>query len=488
MAKKTLEEIFGTQNTSIQEDTSLNTGKRKTLDEIFGNNTMNTIVPESTPTTQTPTSKLQTAVDVTIGARKGVLSTVRGGSSLGEKIIKGIGRTITPKSLEARLGFAKTEKTNAEKVITQEMTTPTNKAQKVGFALEQISEFFLPATKVEKGVKALSTVFKGSKVGNLAARSLVEGAAAAGQTAIQEGKVDKTTLSTGAFTAVFSPVVRGLKQVTAKAPASLWKSILGRTPTMIEKNPNLEKEVAKLGITGTRKAILEQAQRNIQVTETVIDDVLNKTNGSISGAKVSTYLDDLKNSYSLIPGESSSVDAIEAIQKDLLGKTNMTLAEANNLKRGIYRLISNSYGKGTLEIPAKKEAQKIVASGLKKEIEKIVPEIKDVNSKQAIFLQLEKSMRKAVFKASQAKGIAGTGIGMYDLLLGGAAFGASGGDLETTAKVIAGKKLIESARVRTGAAKLINYFNSVSPTKKALIYNALKGVSITQGIKDPKEN
>jgi len=40
------------------------------------------------------------------------------------------------------------------------------------------------------------------------------------------------------------------------------------------------------------------------------------------------------------------------------------------LKRDIYAVISKSYGKGAFEIPAKTEAQKIMAAGLKQELRK----------------------------------------------------------------------------------------------------------------------
>ena len=43
--------------------------------------------------------------------------------------------------------------------------------------------------------------------------------------------------------------------------------------------------------------------------------------------------------------------------------------------------------------------------------------------------------------------------------------------------LVAGKKIIESPTFKTGVAKVANYFNKLSPTKKMLFLRALEGIT-----------
>lgn len=407
--------------------------------------------------------------NVLLGVGKGALSTLRGATSLVEKGFQ----TITRQNLG--------KPTAAETVIPKSVVTPTNRAQKAGFAGEQIGEFFIPggaATKVGKtieGASALSKVPRLAKFLGLGTTALTEGSISAGQIAAQEGEVNKGTVGAGMTVGAFSGLSKLLGSATKRIPKGLWTSVLNRTAKMVEKNPKLEQQAAEAGLVGTRKNIASVAKQNIQKIETELDDLLVGSKGQIEGTKLSGYLEDLKNSYKSIPGEEAAVSTIENIQKEVAAKGVLNLSEANKLKRTIYEKIANSYGKGTLEIPAKTEAQKTLARGLKEEIEKIIPEAKTLNEKQAVYIQVKKAIERVLNQPR--KGIAGTGIGWYDLMLGGIGLGATGGDYETALKLVVGKKLVESPAIRTSAAKLFQYFNDLSPTKKALFYNALKGLS-----------
>lgn len=421
-----------------------------------------------------PEKKNSSLIDVGIGALKGVGSTLAGASELGEKIlIRPLDKVLPGKRMTSDTA------TSAENLGIKEAVRPTNSPQKLGFGVEQIAEFFIPggaATKAGKAVEASNILTKTPKLkaaAELVAKALAEGGIASGQVALQEGEVNKGTLATGVATAALSPVGGAFQKVTEKLPKSLWTQVLNRTSKMVEKNPNLEKQAAELGIAGSRKKILSVAKENIQRIETELDDLLVGSQGSIEGKQLSSYLDELRESYKAIPGEEAAVSTIENIQNGIVNKGVLNPKEANELKRTIYEKIANSYGKGTLEVPAKAEAQKMLARGLKQEIEKVIPEAKSLNEKQAVYLQVKKAIDRVLNQPR--KGIAGTGIGWYDLMLGGIGLGATGGDYETAAKLVVGKKLIESATIRTGVAKMFQYFNNLSPTKKAMFYNALKG-------------
>lgn len=268
-----------------------------------------------------------------------------------------------------------------------------------------------------------------------------------------------------------------------KIQETAWSSILKRIPTSVAKNPKLESQIAEKGVVGlTRSAISQKFGKEIQNIELGIAGMLKGNKMSVRTENVVGYLDELRKIYANIPGEQSSIKTIDSIIQNVLKKGKVIGVEAaNELKRDIYGVVQKSYGKGLLEIPAKTEAQKIIAYGLKSEIEELVPEIKDINAQQAIFIQAKKAIDKTIARQT-GKGIAGTGVGMLDLLtaIGGTVGGTAIGQPLAGVSLLGAKKLAESpaflSTVSKGTQKLITLFNNSSPTQKALIYITLKGL------------
>lgn len=411
----------------------------------------------------------------TIGAAKGVASTLKGAASLGEKGLNLIDKALGT-DVKQRYGINEGE-TASDALVSDKALEGTNTAQKIGKGAEQIGEFFVPggaATKigrVAEGAGVLSKTPRLGKLAGLAAKTLAEGATGAGIISAQQGEVNKTSAAAGAAAAASSAVLSGIGGITKNIPKNIWRRVLNRTANDVLKKPGVEEGAANLGIMGTTKGMARRAQVAIQEAEMQLDELLKNSIGKIETKNIAPYLDDLKNAYSQIPGEVDAVVRINEIQNELLQKPALTAFEANKLKREIYNRINKSYGKGTLEIPAKTEAQKQIARGLKEEIEKIVPEAKTLNQRQAVYINVLKAMEKEIAKAP--RGVVGTGIGLYDLAVGGAAGVAAGGPWGIAA--VAAKKGLDSKLLQTGTAKMINYFNKLSPTKKTLFYNALKG-------------
>ncbi len=385
--------------------------------------------------------------------------------------------------------------------ISKDRVTPYGLAEKFGFGTEQVAEFFIPggaAAKVgkaaEAGIGGLNLASKAGRAGNVAEKVLKLGTKiglgageAAGVTAVQGGDKSDIKLAAG-LGAGLSVVAKGIESALKKVPQTAWSSILKRTPTEAAKNPALPNQAVETGLTGlTRQGIANKAQEAIQSIEVTLDDLLSKSGAKINQAKVVGYLGDLRQSYAAIPGEQSSVKVIDNIIADLYSgfKTgkSMSALEANQLKRAIYSVIAKSYGKGAFEIPAKVEAQKAIARGLKTEIEKVIPEAKTLNQRQAVYIQIKKALDKTIAR-TEGKGIAGTGVGLYDLLtLGvGTGAGAATGNPLLGLGLVAGKKVAESPIVLSSTAKLLNYFNTLSPTKKLLFYQAIKGLTIETAI------
>lgn len=430
-----------------------------------------TVIKEAQVVEENPKEEKNNKIqDFAIGVAKGVGSTIKGAASLGEKTfgkVVGAEKIGTPREKG---------KTSADVLVPESKLKPTNTMQKIGFAGEQIAEFLIPggaAAKIGKAAEGAVAASKLKRLAKIGGTSIAEGGIATGHTAIQRGELDKSALSAGVFSgAVATPAAFAINKFAQKAPTSLWSQVLRRTQKSIEKNPNLEKQIADVGLVGSRRLIRNKAQQNIQVLEMELDDLIETSKGNIDSKAVAGYLDEIQDSYKNIPGEQASVDTIEAIKKETIAKGILTPKDALGLKREIYKKISESYGKGLMEVPAKKDAQKAIARGLKEEIEKLIPEAKTISEKQAIFIQTKKALDRALNQPKS--GIAGTGIGMYDLLLGGV--GAGIGGLETAAKLVAVKKIAESATLRTSASRLLNYFDKLSPTKKILFYNGLNGI------------
>lgn len=129
------------------------------------------------------------------GAGKGVLSTSAGLLKAGEKI----GRGVSPKPVES---FLFPEQDLGEKIIPERIRTPEGTAQKVGFATEQIGEFFIPAGKIAKAEKALDIAFKGSRLLRIGAKAGLEAGLGAGVTFAQTGEPKEAGKAALAFGAI----------------------------------------------------------------------------------------------------------------------------------------------------------------------------------------------------------------------------------------------------------------------------------------------
>ena len=110
------------------------------------------------------------------GAGKGVLSTLRNTSSLGEKMLGGIWKAILPKQLEKPF---ETKQTGAESLISEDLIRPEGGWQKAGFMAEQIAEFLIPSTKLSKAEAGMK----------LLPKMVTEATFLGGLTAMQKGEV-----------------------------------------------------------------------------------------------------------------------------------------------------------------------------------------------------------------------------------------------------------------------------------------------------------
>ena len=334
--------------------------------------------------------------------------------------------------------------------------------------------------KIEPPTSNEQVLGTAAKTTSLGLGPVAGGAAYFGGSAMQE---DKSAKDVALSTAGGAALGKGLElagQAFTKIPSTAWGALLKRTATSVAKNPELEKAISKEGIVGlSKKAIVQKLGSKIQETELQLSDLLSKTEGEVSTWNVVDKLRSLYDHYSNIPGEKDAQNKILEIGNSLLEKgSTMGVEAANQVKRDIYNVISNSYGKGLLEIPAKKEAQKALARGLKEEIEKVIPEAKDINAQQAIYIQAKNAIEKRMARET-GKGVAGTGIGLFDLMVAGGGFMRGG--IESGVGALIGKKLLESpgfqTTVASGTQKLVQMFDSIPPTAKMIMWNGIRGLA-----------
>lgn len=172
--------------------------------------------------------------DVATGVGKGVLSTAKGMSSLGERGLRATTKALLPKSLEDNFGVeGDIGQTSAEKLIPKSWTTPTNSGQKIGFYGEQMGEFFIPASMSLKAGKLASGAVAGGKIlkgaAKLGATGLTEGVLGTGQSAMQSGELGKRELEIGAFSTVAPAVLSGAGKVIKAVTPTPVKELIKNT-------------------------------------------------------------------------------------------------------------------------------------------------------------------------------------------------------------------------------------------------------------------
>lgn len=251
---------------------------------------------------------IQAEKEALTGFGKGILSTTRGLSTVGEGILKGVGRILTPKSMEEKLGFAKTEKSSAQELISEEMTKPKTGYETLGKTVEQVGEFFIPAGAVSKVDKAIDLMIAGSKLSKgakiaskVASTAALQGASAAGVTLAQTG--DKTKAAKAGLTAgAIAGTLRGVGEAarSIKIPEKLYSRIfktkyndfagevkVEQLAKIKEADPNRYAELL-------REGVIKEIGGKVTINETLAKQALDKgLKGSLQNMASEVYDDTL---------------------------------------------------------------------------------------------------------------------------------------------------------------------------------------------------
>jgi len=247
-----------------------------------------TNAPKASPSMPADRSWGDTAADVGIGVAKGVGNTVFG---LGKMVhdytpIGRISDAIQPHAFEQR----------------PPEITPSNTPQKVGFGAEQLGEFFIPTGVAGSAPKLARTIAETGKAGALTLAQTGSPVAAGASAAISAAVPGVAGLSNSLREGAEKSVVQALGPTKEWAKAEAKKL----APQMIDR-----------GVSGSRAAMLKQAQANVASLGpkigAAIDDAAN-AGAIIDGRTVQSALQQAKQGL-MVEGMDGVVRPIEGAQK-----------------------------------------------------------------------------------------------------------------------------------------------------------------------------
>jgi len=201
---------------------------------------------------------------------------------------------------------------------------------------------------------------------------------------------------------------------------------------------NLGKEVVERGIVGTERGLAKRAASKLNENDELLQGLLEKasipkkpgidvTSGIVEDIAASpNQLDNKfiveelrknKGQFQGQPNRAGEFKRVERMIEQYAKETPLTFAEANEVKRGIYRRNANAYSRDIN--PVKTEIDTSVARGIKKGIEAKIPEAKKINEELSFYGRLSDALEKKAAKAEKGGG----GVNLKDLV-GSTAAGA----------------------------------------------------------------
>lgn len=321
-------------------------------------------------------SAYKTTKDLATGVAKGGTSTILGLGNIGRGIQKGVGTAIdavtkatplpdTNLAATAEGGVFDPESERGKKA--RELVTPDGGAEELGFAAEQIGEYFLPsgaASKAEKAVNAASTLIKSPFLQGTArvlGTALAQGVPAAGIKYAQTGGDEAAALETGAI----AGAARGALQVIGegakamKIPERLFSTIFKNTKkdmlaelkangleSLRTKEPELFRKLVEDGV------IQATEKGKPIVNETLAEQALARgLQGSIDNM-----------ADEVVRGSLKSEQAVREIARNYKGTVNLTEEQFPKVLKSLAQEYED-VGFGEVASEATKLADEITATG-----------------------------------------------------------------------------------------------------------------------------
>lgn len=277
-----------------------------------------------------------------VGAGKGIISSLKGTSSLGEKILR------------KATGFEQDGPTSAEKLIPKGLTEAKGKAEKIGFGIEKGAEFLIPGGAATKGIRAISRIEKAGiglpGVTGLA-KTVGKGAIGAAETggvrAIQTGGDVKETAEAAAFGAggllgagaVAKGIGAGVKGLAKKTPTVKLKELTRNVRSLkntFDRGVKFENRGGKRVEIGNPIESLRKRNLVPQVREGKVDaeEIIQKLRTELEGL-AQPRAAALTASTKTVPFSSFRSDVIKSIRESTelrnTGQVNTTINKADNI-------------------------------------------------------------------------------------------------------------------------------------------------------------
>lgn len=364
--------------------------------------------------------------DVLIGGAKGVGSTLFGLGKLGAKASEAIGLGgMVPKEL-------KEEK--------PELLQPKTTAEKIGYGVEQVGEFFVPITKagkIEKGLsmaKDLNIVGKGLKYGIPMLRNATE---AAVKTAAQTGGEIPQTTGTFLLSLGSEGILKGLGAPLQKAGKVLPERIYSRIFQTAEDdlrnayqsiaknkeiNPTLAREVLDRGLKGSSKNMAIYAFQKLDDLENQVKEFTPSLKPIVIENKkaYTNFLNEVVNQYKggFFTGRATQAKNLLNELKSQKGK-EITADIVLKLRRFIDNMRNTSSFKIDPKLSARQDEFRFAANSLRKKLSEAG--LKDLMNEERIYIEAIDNIVSDAAKR-QNKNI----IGLVDILAGGGGMVAGG--------------------------------------------------------------
>lgn len=192
-----------------------------------------------------------------------------------------------------------------------------------------------------------------------------------------------------------------MNKAVKPALADLRKNVKYGTKTLGE-------ELLDEGVKGGPKKLLEIADDKLTSLEDELQATLSSqglAEAKITRQQIKPYLKELVSAKKGTPGLGGEAQRIEGIWKSM--PEEMTLQEANQMKRRIYQELRDVSYKMDAKLGTRAAALKNIASGLKTEIENTVggTVVQDINRKLSIYGRLENSMVDQLAREMRNNGI-----------------------------------------------------------------------------------
>lgn len=224
----------------------------------------------------------------------------------------------------------------------------------------------------------------------------------------------------------------------------------------------LGRELLDEGVKGGPKKLLQIADDKLTSLEDELQTVLTNPNlaeARISRQQIRPYLNDLITTKKGVPGLAGEAQKIEGVWKSM--PEQMTLQEANQMKRRIYNELRDVSYKLDAKLGVKAAALKQIARGLKVEIENTVggTVVQDINRKLSIYGRLENAMVDQL-----AREMRNNGISLTDAIL------LAGGDTTSILAILRHVGQNAETHVAQGLSK-------VSKAGTGIVGRTIKGVT-----------